>query len=59
MAFILPVMNVAFFGLEFFVGLIQAAVFGLLTLMFMSAASTGHDSAAHADETVEHELAEH
>ena len=42
MAFILPVMNVAFFGLEFFVGLIQAAVFGLLTLMFMNSASTGH-----------------
>ncbi len=43
MAFILPVMNVAFFGLEFFVGLIQAAVFGLLTLLFMSSASAGHD----------------
>lgn len=42
MAFILPVMNVAFFGLEFFVGLIQAAVFGLLTLLFMSSATTGH-----------------
>jgi F-type H+-transporting ATPase subunit a len=42
MAFILPVINVAFFGLEFFVGLIQAAVFGLLTLLFMSSATTGH-----------------
>jgi F-type H+-transporting ATPase subunit a len=42
MAFILPVINLAFFGLEFFVGAIQAAVFGLLTLMFMSSASQGH-----------------
>lgn len=47
MAFILPVMNVAFFGLEFFVGLIQAAVFGLLTLMFMNSATTGHAEEHH------------
>jgi F-type H+-transporting ATPase subunit a len=33
---------VAFFGLEFFVGLIQALVFGLLTLIFMASASAGH-----------------
>jgi hypothetical protein len=33
---------VAFFGLEFFVGVIQAAVFGLLLLIFMNLASTGH-----------------
>jgi len=46
MAFLLPVANVAFFGLEFFVGLIQALVFGLLTLIFMSSASTSH----HADD---------
>ena len=42
MAFLLPVANVAFFGLEFFVGLIQALVFGLLTLIFMTSASTSH-----------------
>ncbi len=46
MAFLLPVANVAFFGLEFFVGLIQALVFGLLTLIFMTSASTSH----HGDE---------
>jgi F-type H+-transporting ATPase subunit a len=46
MAFLLPVANVAFYGLEFFVGLIQALVFGLLTLIFMASASTGH----HGDE---------
>ncbi len=46
MAFLLPVANIAFYGLEFFVGLIQALVFGLLTLIFMASASTGH----HGDE---------
>lgn len=46
MAFLLPVANMAFFGLEFFVGLIQAAVFGLLMLIFMVSATTGH----HGDE---------
>ncbi len=45
MAYLLPIANVAFFGLEFFVGLIQALVFGLLTLIFMSSASTGHGDA--------------
>ncbi|MFN2134455.1 MAG: F0F1 ATP synthase subunit A [Candidatus Promineifilaceae bacterium] len=47
MAFLLPVANLAFFGLEFFVGLIQALVFGLLTLIFMSSASTSHHSEDH------------
>ncbi len=42
MAFILSVMNIAFFGLEFFVGLIQAIVFGLLTLIFMNSAAEHH-----------------
>ncbi len=41
-AFILPVISVAFFGLELFVGLIQAVVFGLLALMFMTGASESH-----------------
>jgi F-type H+-transporting ATPase subunit a len=45
MAYLLPIANVAFFGLEFFVGLIQALVFGLLTLIFMSSASAGHGDA--------------
>ncbi len=48
MAFILSVMNIAFFGLEFFVGLIQAVVFGLLTLIFMNSAAEHHgDDEAH------------
>jgi len=42
MAFLLPVSNIVFFSLEFFVGLIQALVFGLLTLIFMASASQGH-----------------
>lgn len=46
MAFLLPVANVAFFGLELFVGLIQAIVFAMLTLVFMAGAATSH----HGDE---------
>jgi F-type H+-transporting ATPase subunit a len=42
MAYILNVLNIAFFGLEFFVGIIQAIVFGLLTLIFMSSATEHH-----------------
>lgn len=42
MAYILNVLNIAFFGLEFFVGIIQAIVFGLLTLIFMSSATESH-----------------
>jgi F-type H+-transporting ATPase subunit a len=42
MADILSVLNIAFFGLEFFVGVIQAIVFGLLTLIFMSSATEHH-----------------
>ena len=42
MAYILNVLNIAFFGLEFFVGVIQAIVFGLLTLIFMSSATEHH-----------------
>jgi len=41
-AFLVPAISVAFFGLEFFVGLIQAVVFGLLALMFMAGASEHH-----------------
>lgn len=46
MAFLLPIANVVFFGLEFFVGLIQALVFGLLMLIFMVSATESH----HGDE---------
>jgi F-type H+-transporting ATPase subunit a len=46
MGYILSVLNIAFFGLELFVGLIQAIVFGLLMLIFMNSATESH----HADE---------
>ncbi|MDT8306659.1 MAG: FoF1 ATP synthase subunit a [Anaerolineae bacterium] len=46
MAFLLPVANVAFFALELFVGLIQAIVFAMLTLVFMAGATQSH----HDDE---------
>jgi F-type H+-transporting ATPase subunit a len=46
MAYLLPVINVVFFGLEFFVGLIQALVFALLMLIFMVSATESH----HGDE---------
>jgi F-type H+-transporting ATPase subunit a len=31
-----------FLGLEFFVGVIQALVFGMLTMVFMAQATQGH-----------------
>ncbi|MDX1614744.1 MAG: F0F1 ATP synthase subunit A [Candidatus Promineifilaceae bacterium] len=52
MAFLLPVANVAFFGLEFFVGIIQAMVFGLLAVIFMSGATESHGDHGHDDEDV-------
>jgi F-type H+-transporting ATPase subunit a len=42
MAALLPIANMGFFGLEFFVGLIQAMVFALLMLIFMSGATESH-----------------
>ncbi len=53
-AFVLPII---FYGLEVFVGLIQAYVFAILTVMYASQAVTAH----HADEHethVEHEVEE-
>lgn len=48
MAFLLPIANVVFFGLEVFVGFIQAMVFALLMLIFMvSATESHHDGEAH------------
>ncbi len=44
MAFLLPVANAAFYALELFIGLIQAAVFAMLTLVFMAGATEGHGS---------------
>ncbi|GMQ77582.1 MAG: F0F1 ATP synthase subunit A [Anaerolineae bacterium] len=42
-AFIIPVANIIFYGLEFFVFIIQAAVFGLLAIIFMTGATESHD----------------
>jgi F-type H+-transporting ATPase subunit a len=45
--FIVPVI---FYGLELFVGLIQAAVFALLALVFINMATLGHDDEEHGHE---------
>lgn len=42
MALLLPAANMLFFGLEFFVGLIQALVFALLMIIFMNGATEAH-----------------
>jgi F-type H+-transporting ATPase subunit a len=46
-AFLLPVALVAVYGLEFFVGAIQAIVFALLTLTFMAGATSSHHDDEH------------
>jgi F-type H+-transporting ATPase subunit a len=47
-AFLLPyVASLPFYGLEVFVGFIQAVVFMMLTLVFFVTASTAHGSAEH------------
>jgi len=48
-ASLIPVANLLFWHLEFAVGLLQAAVFALLTLTFMSSATQSHhgEEAAH------------
>src|SRR5664279_783722 len=48
MSFLVPFLPWPFFILEFFVGIIQALVFGLLTAIFMSQATAGHGE--HHDE---------
>ena len=48
MAFLLPLIGlVPFLGLELFVGLIQAFIFAMLTLVFATTATVGHDADAH------------
>jgi F-type H+-transporting ATPase subunit a len=45
LAFIVPyLVSIPFFGLELFVGLMQAFVFAMLTLVFMAMATMGHGS---------------
>jgi F-type H+-transporting ATPase subunit a len=45
-----------FLGLEFAVGLIQALVFGMLTMVFMAQATQGHGSEEHHDRGDAHVL---
>ncbi len=47
MSFLVPFLPWPFFLLEFFVGIIQALVFGLLTAIFMSQATAGHGGEHH------------
>ena len=49
--FLAPVALVAVYGLEFFVGAIQAMVFAMLTLTFMSGATVSHH---HGDDDEHH-----
>ena len=50
MSFLMPIMPWPFFILEFFVGAIQAVVFGLLTAIFMQLATISH----HHDDDHDH-----
>ena len=45
---------VIFYGLELFVGAIQAFVFGTLTLIFASLAVTDHEGDEHSEDTSQH-----
>lgn len=55
MAFLIPVVApIPFYFLEVFVGFIQAFVFAILTLVFMTLAVTPHEHAEHHDEHAEH-----
>jgi F-type H+-transporting ATPase subunit a len=55
MAFLIPfVAPIPFYFLEVFVGFIQAFVFAMLTLVFMTLATTPHEHADHHDEQPEH-----
>lgn len=58
MAFLVPVLGpTAFYFLEVFVGFIQAFVFAMLTLVFMSLAVTPHEHPAHDEHDTHGELA--
>jgi F-type H+-transporting ATPase subunit a len=58
MSFLLPFLPWPFFILEFFVGALQAFVFGLLTAIFMNLATVSHHhEEEHLEEAVVHEVA--
>ena len=51
MAFLIPyIASLPFYGLELFVGFIQAAVFMMLAVVFMSMATEGHGGEQHGAE---------
>ncbi len=52
MSFLVPFLPWPFFLLEFFVGIIQAVVFGLLTAIFINQATAGHGG-EHEEHAVE------
>jgi F-type H+-transporting ATPase subunit a len=55
MTFLVPVLiPIPFFLLEFFVGIIQALVFGMLTAIFMGLATVGHGGEHHEEGHGEH-----
>jgi F-type H+-transporting ATPase subunit a len=57
MSFLLPFLPWPFFILEFFVGALQAFVFGLLTAIFMNLATVSHQhEEEHLEEGVVHEV---
>jgi len=48
MAFLIPLVGIIpFLGLELFVGMIQAFIFSMLTLVFATMATLSHDQEAH------------
>lgn len=48
LAFLVPyIVPLPFYGLEIFVGAMQAFVFGILTLLFMTGATTAHSEEGH------------
>ena len=48
MAFLIPLVGIIpFLGLELFVGFIQAFIFAMLTLVFATMATVGHESSEH------------
>lgn len=60
MAFLMPLLvAVPFYGLELFVGLIQALVFSLLTLVFGVIAVSHHGDEGHDEGTSDGHVAEH
>jgi F-type H+-transporting ATPase subunit a len=55
MSFLVPfILPAGFYGIEIAVGLIQAAVFALLALVFISMATHGHGDEGHGSPAAEH-----